>query len=193
MHPLVDHALALPGALLIRPPDGGAFEIGVQQPRRHRRFANVFVHAGEAWLYFKHDPAARPPGTVPSEIQPRHWAKARVDGAEPWACAAVERAYELVVAAGTRAGQAALARLAGEPNGFRRFHDLAQSLARRDGRVYLMYSDLEDTPELSVAGRPVAVFSWNRLRVQVAGAWTELGVERELEWRAAVAHAIDAV
>jgi predicted DNA-binding protein (MmcQ/YjbR family) len=188
--------------------------IGVQQPRKHFRFTNVFFHDGQCVMYFKHDPAtigelySREPGRVrPSEIAGKHWSSVGVPPGTPkaWVCALLDRSYELVLAQQSKAGRALLAEIAGEPNGFSHFHQLALSLHGRDDRVYLTYSDLAETPELCVDGRAIARFSWNRIRVKPedaglgwaeAGHWIELGPNRLADWQgtleAAAQRALDA-
>jgi predicted DNA-binding protein (MmcQ/YjbR family) len=213
VHPLVEQALSKPGALLIRWDADSyrdethiGYQIGVQQPRQHFRFANLFSDGGNWSMYFKHDPAeiarlylAEPERVAPSEIAGKHWSSVSLrEGApEAWVKALLDRSYELVLAKQSKAGRAALAEIANEPNAFSHFHEVALSLHRLE-RVYLMYSDIPETPQLSVDGRRVAYFSWNRIGVKPereGDEWTELGVDRLLEWRdvltAAVRRALD--
>src|SRR5207253_11252185 len=95
MDSIIERALELPAAILIRedlrhfedPADVG-YEIGIQQPRQHRRFANFFRNGERLMMYFKHDAAEIaelyrdvPQVIFPSEIAPKYWSKILVDRA----------------------------------------------------------------------------------------------------------------
>jgi predicted DNA-binding protein (MmcQ/YjbR family) len=193
-HPLVRRAFACPGAVLIRRDtrnfaDRGnmGFECGLQQPRRHARFVNVFIHADEVWMYVKHDSTrianlyqTKPSLVKPSEISSKYWSKVRVtgDSFEPWVVDLLETSRELVTASLTKQGRTALGAVVDMPNTFSVFHQLAFRHEREmGGRAYVMYDDTPDMPQLKVDGRVIAQFSWNalQLRTEPSMDWTILG------------------
>jgi hypothetical protein len=87
--PIAIEALSFPGAIIFRDDpysfrvaSNVGYEIGIQQARLHKRFANVFCYQNHVMLYFKHDPAtisglyARHSEYLsPSEIAGKHWSK----------------------------------------------------------------------------------------------------------------------
>jgi predicted DNA-binding protein (MmcQ/YjbR family) len=205
LHPLVRRAFACPGAVLIRRDvegfkDGGrvGFQLGLQQPRKHVRFVNLFIYANEIWMYFKHDSAriaglyqGKPSLVKPSEIASKYWSKVRVtgDSMEPWVVDLLETSRELVTASLTKEGRAALAVVDNVPNTFPVFHQLAFRHERAtDARAYVGYSDTPDTPQLTVDGRVIAQFSWNalQLRTEPSMDWTTVGADCIDSWAGAL-------
>jgi hypothetical protein len=200
MDTIVERALALSGAILIQADPGRfadpsyvAYEVGVQHPRQHRRFANFFRHGDTLAMYVKHDTAVitelyrrLPAALAPSEIAPKHWSKVRVDAEPRVAEELLATSYRLVCEAATRQGRALIAESAALPNRFAVFHTAAVELSRLEN-VHVKYND-HDEPSLSRGIQPIARFSRNRVSVSVpvpAGApehWDVLEPDRFREW-----------
>jgi predicted DNA-binding protein (MmcQ/YjbR family) len=202
---VVERALRFPGAIFIRTPASGfgdptdvSYEIGLQQPRKHVRFANVFVYGDEAWMYVKHDPTSiaeisRAHPVLPSEIASKTWSKTMLGpgSAATWIFDLLETSHALVAASLTKAGREALAELDRHPNMFSNFHRMARAeqAARED--VFLTYSDVAETPNISVGAECVARFSWNALQTRnPEGTWTTVGPDRVDAWPEALARGL---
>ena len=200
MDTIVEKAFELPAAILIRDdlghfadPADVAYEVGIQQPRQHRRFANFFRHGDSFMMYFKHDAGEvaelykkHPQIVLPSEIATKYWSKMLVNKEPKLAERLLETSYRLLCEAGTKQGRKMIEQCGPEPNRFLIFHRAAVDLSRLEN-VYLRYTDYEE-PCLSIGIRPVATFSWNRLSVCLPASsgtperWEVLEPDRFEEW-----------
>jgi predicted DNA-binding protein (MmcQ/YjbR family) len=178
-----------------------AYEVGIQQPRQHRRFANFFRHGNRLTMYFKHDATEVsdlykrfPQVVLPSEIATKYWSKVLVKKKPKLAAQLLETSYRLLCEAATKQGRKMIEQSAGKTNRFLTFHQAAVELSQLEN-VYLRYTDYEE-PCLLVGIRPVAKFSWNNLSTRVpansgtAERWEVLEPDRFQEWPDAMKSAV---
>ncbi|MEL7355792.1 MAG: hypothetical protein AAFN40_04430 [Cyanobacteria bacterium J06560_6] len=208
MNAIINHAYELPAAILIRndlryfsDPNNVTYEIGIQQPRQHKRFANFFRYGNNLVMYFKHDVArieqlyAQFPDTIlPSEIATKYWSKITVNDEPTVAERLLVDSHHLVCAAITKKGRAMVEDCGTTVNRFATFHKAAVQLSQHEN-ICLTYQDYQE-PMLSVGRQPIIKYSWNRiyLRQQNTAAtntdWATLGPEAYRNWPHAMKLAI---
>lgn len=209
MDKIIEQATEFPAAIFIKDdlrrfqePECIGYEIGVQQPRQHRRFANFFRHGDALMMYFKHDKSvvaelyARFPGVIlPSEIAGKYWSKLLVEKEPAIAIQLLENSYRLICESATKQGRLKIENLSQEPNRFSTFHSAAMELSQLEN-VYLKYNDYEE-PSVSVGIHAVAKFSWNQLYIRsivghhIENNWEVLESARHKEWPNALRSAVE--
>jgi hypothetical protein len=205
---IVEKAFELPAAILIRDDlrhfvDSAdvAYEVGIQQPRQHRRFANFFRHGDSLIMYFKHDATevaelykTFPQVVFPSEIATKYWSKMLVKKEPRLAERLLGTSYRLLREAATKQGRKMIEQSGAKANRFLTFHETAVELSQL-ANVYLRYTDYEE-PCLLVGIRPVAKFSLNNLSIRVpantktAERWEVFEPDRCREWPDAMKSAV---